>query len=116
MYVHVQVRDVSLSLMTAEPPVFIMRPQPEVKVAEGQDVELACAVFGAPKPRVTWFKNDQVVEGGRFSVDVTGKIVGNLTISVSGVVIGLFTSLTSFYMYITKYHSDACHLNKPVPS
>ena len=53
MYVHVQVRDVSLCVMTAEPPVFIMRPQPEVKVAEGQDVELACAVFGAPKPRVT---------------------------------------------------------------
>ena len=97
MYVHVQVRDVSLCVMTAEPPVFIMRPQPEVKVAEGQDVELACAVFGAPKPRVTWFKNDQVVEGGRFSVDVTGKIVGNLTISVSRGFIGLFKSMTSFF-------------------
>ena len=59
-----------------------MQPQPVIKVAQNTDAVLACAVFGAPKPTVTWYHNDVLVEGNRFKVDVTGKIVGNLTISV----------------------------------
>ena len=53
-------------------------------MAEGQDAEFACAVFGAPKPDVLWSMNGQELQNaGRFSIDRQGKIVGNLTISVS---------------------------------
>ena len=58
----------------AEPPSFIKPPLPVVKVAEGQNVNLTCRVFGAPKPVITWSKGDEKVTGSRFQILKTGDL------------------------------------------
>ena len=73
--------------IVAEPPTFIGKPLDEVKVAEGQTANLGCGVFGAPRPTVSWMKDGVPIEGSRYSVDVTSKIVGDLKIEVQQIFI-----------------------------
>ena len=81
---------------TAEAPTFISKPQAIVKVAEGQEVTIACEVYGAPKPAIQWSHNEvDIEEGDRFSVNMQGKIVGNLTIKVT--TYNCFTSRDTYF-------------------
>jgi len=70
----------------AEPPSFINTLPTVTKIAESQTAVLICQVFGAPKPTITWKKEDEevksiseVVLGGRFRKEHSG----NLRITVS---------------------------------
>ena len=69
-------------LFVAEPPTFIETPLDVLKVAEGQNATLGCGVFGAPRPTVSWTRDGATIEGTRYTVDETSKIVGNLEIRV----------------------------------
>ena len=65
---------------TAEPPSFINTLPSVTKIAERQTAVLICQVFGAPKPVITWKKDEHsVIIGGRFRKENNG----NLHISVS---------------------------------
>lgn len=64
----------------AEPPSFINTLPSVTKIAESQTATLVCQVFGAPKPVITWKKDENsVIIGGRFRKENSG----NLLISVS---------------------------------
>jgi len=64
----------------AEPPSFINTLPSVTKIAETQTAVLVCDVFGAPKPVITWKKDDDaVILGGRFRKENNG----NLHITVS---------------------------------
>jgi len=64
----------------AEPPSFINTLPSVTKIAETQTAVLVCDVFGAPKPVITWKKDDDaVILGGRFRKENSG----NLHITVS---------------------------------
>jgi neuronal cell adhesion molecule len=63
------------SAITAEPPSFIETPQPVAKVAEGQTIVLTCQVFGAPKPTITWKKdNEPLILDPRFKKESNGNL------------------------------------------
>ena len=70
----------------AEPPSFIETPKSVTKVSEGQTVVLTCQVFGAPKPTITWKKENErkkeyepLIADPRFKNESNG----NLIITVS---------------------------------
>jgi len=64
----------------AEPPSFINTLPTVTKIAESQTAVLICQVFGAPKPVITWKKDEHaVIMDGRFRQENNG----NLHISVS---------------------------------
>ena len=77
--------------ISADPPTFLEVPDPSTIVAEHQSVNLTCRAYGAPNPKILWFKvegantEDEIeipLDGGKFSVQHNGY----LTIEV------LFTS------------------------
>jgi len=67
----------------AEPPSFINTLPSVTKIAESQTAVLVCQVFGAPKPVITWKKDEEnVMIGGRVRQE-NKENSGNLHISVS---------------------------------
>lgn len=40
----------------AKPPIFMARPQPEIKIRQGQEISMAFKVIGDPKPKIQWMK------------------------------------------------------------
>ena len=63
-------------LFIAEPPSFIEKPARVTKVAEEQTATLVCRVFGAPNPKITWFRGkepDRV--DARFEVQQNGDLI-----------------------------------------
>ncbi|XP_062560569.1 muscle M-line assembly protein unc-89-like [Armigeres subalbatus] len=40
----------------AKPPIFMARPQPEIKIRQGQEISMAFKIIGDPKPKVQWMK------------------------------------------------------------
>jgi len=72
-----------LMCCAAEPPSFINTLPSVTKIAESQTAVLVCQVFGAPKPVITWKKDEEnVMTGGRFRQE-NKENSGNLHISVS---------------------------------
>ncbi|CAF1615709.1 unnamed protein product, partial [Didymodactylos carnosus] len=63
------------SLFIAEPPEIQKGPQPLLRVVEGADVTLECETFGAPTPKVYWYKRDQVITGGRYAILEDGSLL-----------------------------------------
>lgn len=63
-----------LSIIIALPPE-IRTPPVDVQAVDGQQVNLTCQVFGAPKPRITWIKDNVEKTGGRFHVTKDGNLV-----------------------------------------
>ena len=47
-----------IMLLTAEPPTIVEDFLPKVKIAEEQNVTILCSATGAPKPVVTWKKDN----------------------------------------------------------
>jgi len=66
-------------VLTGEAPQFVEKPGKNVKVAEGQSIELTCRTSGKPDPIITWFKEGQQITGGRYQTLTNG----NLNIEVS---------------------------------
>ena len=50
------------SLPVNKAPVFTVQPQSRVAL-EGSEVELQCRVQGKPAPRITWYKDGEVLTG-----------------------------------------------------
>ena len=65
--------------ITAESPIILNPPEVRKYVAESQDIELQCKVFGSPVPRIVWQKANEQLTGGRFQVMSES---GNLRITV----------------------------------
>lgn len=40
----------------AKPPIFMARPQPEIKIRQGQEISMAFKIIGDPKPKIQWMK------------------------------------------------------------
>jgi len=78
------------------------------KIAEGQTAVLICQVFGAPKPIITWTKDeDDVILGGRFRKENNG----NLHISVSNWPVAASTFLCAFLgLYVFRLSIRLCML------
>ena len=52
-----------------------IRSEPtEQKVVEGSNITIPCGVEGKPKPRVVWYKGDQLLGGGRYQVLPNGDL------------------------------------------
>ncbi len=81
----------------AEPPTWLTAPADETKVAEGSPAMIHCHTFGAPKPVITWTKDDrpipyrfEVLDNGTLSIRVgTAQCLLSNTRMVCGNVIRL---------------------------
>uniref|UniRef100_A0A1S4GFT0 Ig-like domain-containing protein n=1 Tax=Anopheles gambiae TaxID=7165 RepID=A0A1S4GFT0_ANOGA len=40
----------------AKPPIFMSRPQPEIKIRQGDTLSMAFKIIGDPKPKIQWMK------------------------------------------------------------
>ncbi|XP_061175831.1 neuroglian-like [Saccostrea echinata] len=65
--------DVYLNVSEEEPAI-IVPPARELKVAEGQNIELTCIARGQPKPRTTWRKEGEQIAGGRHQIQPNGNL------------------------------------------
>ena len=69
-------------LLTAEPPKIVEEFAHKVKIAEEQNVTILCSATGAPKPVITWKKdNVSLVTDGNTSR--ISSETGSLVIKVS---------------------------------
>lgn len=59
---------------TALPPE-IRTPPSDIQAVDGQEVNMTCRVFGAPKPRITWIRDGLELTGGRFKVTPDGDLL-----------------------------------------
>ena len=50
-------------------------PPSDVQTVEGKDVNMTCRVFGAPKPRVSWIRDENVLTGGRYNITDDGDLI-----------------------------------------
>ncbi|XP_069981771.1 neuroglian isoform X2 [Penaeus vannamei] len=66
-------KDVYVNVLALPPEIRV--PPSDVQAVDGQQVNLTCRVFGAPKPRITWIKDNVEKTGGRFLVTDDGDLV-----------------------------------------
>ena len=59
---------------TALPPEITEPPQEDKQTVDGETVELTCRTFGAPKPIVKWFHDNDELTGGRFELKENGDL------------------------------------------
>ncbi|WAR25594.1 NRG-like protein [Mya arenaria] len=64
--------DVYLNVLE-EAPTIMVPPPPTLKVAEAQSVTITCVVTGKPDPIITWYRDQNLITGGRFKILPTGK-------------------------------------------
>ncbi|CAH1783792.1 unnamed protein product [Owenia fusiformis] len=78
--------DAYLNVLDEKPT--IMETPGTVRVAESQDVQLRCKVFGAPRPVVVWKRGNMQLTGGRYTTLPDGHL--NIT-DVSAVDAGIYS-------------------------
>lgn len=61
-------------LPTALPPEITVAPEPVARTVDGRDVTLTCRTFGAPKPIVKWFHDNDELTGGRYLISSKGDL------------------------------------------
>ena len=61
-------------LNLALPPEITEPPQQNKETVDGTMVELTCRTFGAPKPIVKWFHDNDELTGGRFELRENGDL------------------------------------------
>ncbi|QQP38167.1 Uncharacterized protein FKW44_018670, partial [Caligus rogercresseyi] len=57
------------------PPEITVPPEEEALTVDGSTMTLKCETFGAPKPIVKWFRNNEELTGGRYNVQDTGDLL-----------------------------------------
>ena len=55
-------------------PEWVQMPPDTLKVAEGKTAVITCRVFGAPKPKITWRKDGEVISGGHYTILKNGDL------------------------------------------
>ncbi|KAG5888723.1 hypothetical protein JTB14_023799 [Gonioctena quinquepunctata] len=78
--------DASALIQIQVPPRFLKKPQDKIEYSS-KDVELECAVYGVPNPKIQWFKNGDLLKYSEYYKLVNGfnlKIMG-LMLSDSGI-------------------------------
>lgn len=68
-------KDVYVNVLALSPEI-VEAPR-DMEAVVGQDINMTCKVFGAPKPVIRWIHNDKELTGGRYTVQSSG----DLTIS-----------------------------------
>jgi neuronal cell adhesion protein len=58
----------------ALPPEITMGPAPKARSVDGKTVTLTCRTFGAPKPIVKWFHDNDELTGGRYVISPEGDL------------------------------------------
>jgi len=58
----------------ALPPEITEPPPANKETVDGKTVELTCRTFGAPKPIVKWFHDNDELTGGRFELKENGDL------------------------------------------
>ena len=53
------------------PPRFLKKPQDKTELAN-KDIELECSVYGRPEPKISWFKNGEVINSNEYYQIVNG--------------------------------------------
>lgn len=66
-------KDVYVNVLALPPEIRV--PPSNVQTVDGQEVNMTCRVFGAPKPRITWIRDGLELTGGRFQVTPEGDLV-----------------------------------------
>jgi len=61
-------------LLSEEAPTILVPPPPSIKVAEGHSVLITCSVTGKPDPLVTWYRDTNLITGGRFKIMPNGDL------------------------------------------
>lgn len=59
---------------SAGPPSILVHPPPFTKVAEGHSVLITCSVAGKPDPIITWYRDSNLITGGRFKILPNGDL------------------------------------------
>ncbi|KAJ3649130.1 hypothetical protein Zmor_020890 [Zophobas morio] len=70
--------DASATIQVQVPPRFLKKPQDKTELAN-KDIELECSVYGRPEPKISWFKNGEVINSNEYYQIVNGhnlKIMG----------------------------------------
>ncbi|RZC39998.1 neogenin, partial [Asbolus verrucosus] len=78
--------DSSAEIHVQVPPRFLKKPQDKIELAN-KDIELECSVYGTPKPKISWYKNGEIIISNEYYQIVNGhnlKIMGLMT-SDSGI-------------------------------
>lgn len=68
-------KDVYVNVLALSPEI-VEAPR-DMEAVVGQDINMTCKVFGAPKPVIRWIHNDKELTGGRYIIQSSG----DLTIS-----------------------------------
>ena len=55
--------------------MFTQKPEPILRVTEGQDATLICRTFGAPKPKITWGRKGKELLGEKYEMKENGDLV-----------------------------------------
>ena len=66
-------RDVYVNVL-ALPPEITSYPEKMKRTVDGTTVTLSCRTFGAPKPIVKWFHDDDELTGGRYTITSEGDL------------------------------------------
>ncbi|KAK8743667.1 hypothetical protein OTU49_001198 [Cherax quadricarinatus] len=66
-------KDVYVNVLALPPDIRV--PPSNIQSVDGQQVNMTCRVFGAPKPRITWIRDGLELTGGRFQVTNDGDLV-----------------------------------------
>ncbi len=66
-------KDVYVNVL-ALPPEITKAPQENARTVDGQEVTLSCRTFGAPKPIVKWFHDNDELTGGRYIITPLGDL------------------------------------------
>jgi neogenin len=53
------------------PPRFLKKPQDKIELAN-KDIELECSVHGTPEPKISWFKDGEVITSNEYYQIVNG--------------------------------------------
>ena len=67
-------KDVYVNVL-ALPPEIIKAPAKQARTVDGTSVRLSCRTFGAPKPIVKWFHDNDELTGGRYEITPQGDLV-----------------------------------------
>ena len=69
-------KDVYVNVL-ALPPEITHAPEKQKRTVDGKSVTLTCRTFGAPKPIVKWFHDNDELTGGRYEITSIGDLIIN---------------------------------------